>query len=1192
MNEQVTSASTWHVLDHLSEGVIIAEADGAILYINQAAIQTCRFDGAADDDLLSLRDVFTASQEWEVLLDPPAVVELKAGNGRFYHFQSFPFQNHIQITYSPALKDTSKTAVIEQLSTLTQINSEPDFNHKLQLIVDGLRLTGWNRVLLTLRDQDFAATQIISAGFSRPELNQMTENAISPQKWLSFLNAPDFHQYMQGSCYFVPEESNWAIENLGDAIPAPSSNRKGPEYWQPYDFLIIPLLNRDQQRIGLISLDEPANGRRPGPRTFQIIELYAQFAASVIENAQLVDETLARSADLENIVQASHALATTLEEESILNIVSAHMNSAAHGIGYRIYTWKPALQTLRLLEEHIPAARPALKTAVSTPANSQLWHIINSSVVHAATPENQFVGILPAPEWSEKDAAYTSTLIPIPVSDEPAALVQIFHQAPHHLNQREIDLLSALASQAGSALETAFIFNDTYEREQFYNALGSVSMAINFTLERETILNLICDESLRIFDVDGAYIWHIEGDTFRGSAAKGFGEESFVGTAVPVTDAEAFVASIVNSEQATYVNNLSEQSQVILRLPNPEAIQAVLGVPLEQEGIIIGVLVLADTHNPNRFSDKHITWATMFGIQATIALRNAQLFEELRRFNEELDLRVAERTRALNEESSRVKILLRITSELSESLDQDHVLNQALHLVNEVVNATQGVILLINQETDEFTFQAAFGLERPIPPQGVPTGMSTKEGLAGWMIDNRSAVIVDDTEKDPRWVIRPSSQEHRSVLGVPLISNDEVIGVLMLFHLEPDVFTMQQLDLVEAAAIQVANAINNANLYRLIRDQAERLGRLLYAEQIETAKSQAILESIADGVVVADNRSEIILANHPASAILDIPRTQLIGKSVNELLGLYGHSGDSWINTIEIWALNADRIKEWTYLADQLTIEDKVVSVHLSPVLAGKQFFGTVSIFRDITKEVEVDKLKSEFVSTVSHELRTPMTSIKGYADLMLMGAAGPMSPPQARYLKVIKNNADRLHMLVNDLLNISRIETGKTTLDLRPLDIPQIIDQVVEGHLRGRVQHENKKLNTGTDIEPSLPLVNADHARVTQILTNLIDNAFNYTPEGGNIRLSAKANGDYVFVSVSDTGIGISEENQKKIFERFFRAEDEQVQAIPGTGLGLAIVRSLIEMHGGILQVDSTLGEGSTFTFNLPAVVEDSDPT
>jgi signal transduction histidine kinase len=234
--------------------------------------------------------------------------------------------------------------------------------------------------------------------------------------------------------------------------------------------------------------------------------------------------------------------------------------------------------------------------------------------------------------------------------------------------------------------------------------------------------------------------------------------------------------------------------------------------------------------------------------------------------------------------------------------------------------------------------------------------------------------------------------------------------------------------------------------------------------------------------------------------------------------------------------------------------------------------------------------MKSEFVSTVSHELRTPMTSIKGYADLILMGAAGAMTDPQVRYMQVIKNNADRLSMLVNDLLDISRIETGKTELDLRPLDIPQVIEQVVEGHLRGRIEHENKPMEVQTEMAPSLPLVNADHARVTQILTNLLDNAFHYTPSNGQIKVSVNANGDFVYISITDTGIGISKENQNKIFDRFFRAEDADVQKVAGTGLGLAIVRSLIEMHGGRIEVNSMPGEGSTFTFNLPLVAEDND--
>jgi signal transduction histidine kinase len=200
------------------------------------------------------------------------------------------------------------------------------------------------------------------------------------------------------------------------------------------------------------------------------------------------------------------------------------------------------------------------------------------------------------------------------------------------------------------------------------------------------------------------------------------------------------------------------------------------------------------------------------------------------------------------------------------------------------------------------------------------------------------------------------------------------------------------------------------------------------------------------------------------------------------------------------------------------------------------------------------------------------------------------MTDPQVRYMHVIKNNADRLSMLVNDLLDISRIETGKTELDLRPLDIPQIIEQVVEGHLRGRIEHEEKPMEVQTEMAPSLPLVNADHARVTQVLTNLLDNAFHYTPANGRIGVKVRANGDFVFISVTDTGIGITKENQRKIFDRFFRAEDSEVQRIAGTGLGLSIVHSLIEMHGGNIEVQSTPGEGSTFTFCLPLVAEDKD--
>jgi signal transduction histidine kinase len=234
---------------------------------------------------------------------------------------------------------------------------------------------------------------------------------------------------------------------------------------------------------------------------------------------------------------------------------------------------------------------------------------------------------------------------------------------------------------------------------------------------------------------------------------------------------------------------------------------------------------------------------------------------------------------------------------------------------------------------------------------------------------------------------------------------------------------------------------------------------------------------------------------------------------------------------------------------------------------------------------VEVDRLKSEFVTNVSHELRTPMTSIKGYADILLMGAAGSLTEDQSRFLEVIKNNADRLSILVNDLLDISRIESGQVQLVLRPIQTGEVITMVLDT-LRGRIDEENKPMTLEADVPADLPPVEADRERLTQILMNLADNAFNYSQAGGAITLRARVDPAHseMLIEVSDSGIGIAPEDQGRLFDRFYRGEDELVLATAGTGLGLPIAQQLAEMHGGRLWLaHSELGQGSTFALTLP---------
>ncbi|MEE8390526.1 MAG: ATP-binding protein [Anaerolineae bacterium] len=620
--------------------------------------------------------------------------------------------------------------------------------------------------------------------------------------------------------------------------------------------------------------------------------------------------------------------------------------------------------------------------------------------------------------------------------------------------------------------------------------------------------------------------------------------------------------------------------------------QDLLLVPLVGSGGDIQGLLSVDHPLDGRAPDRETVEALeIFAAQAALAIENAGLFNEVRRSSQEMERRVEERTQALaeamkelTEERDRVETLYRITSQLPASLDLDHVLNLGLRLIADAVGAERASILKLEPESGTLIYRAALGVEEKLPVGGVPTRFSTGEGLAGWVVKHRKAAIVPDIRRDSRWIESQSHHErvYRSALAVPLMVSEDVLGVLLLFHPQIDHFNEAHLLLVETAVIQVANAINNAELYKLIFDQAERLGNTLKAQKVEATKSQAILEGVADGVVVADAGGQVILFNAAAERILGLSREKALERPINEMLGFYGSRARDWMEKVASWAERPDMYVTEEYLAARLEIGDRVVSVHLSPVLMESEFLGTVSAFRDVTAEVEAERAKTEFVSTVSHELRTPMTSIKGYVELLLMGAVGVLTEDQNNFLSVIDANVERLTILVNDLLDLSRIESGRVAISPREMCVREVIDQVV---VTMRARAANQGLTLQSEVPATLPDIIADPARVAQVLTNLMANACNYTPSGGEVTVSACAHGDEVCISVHDTGIGISKEDQGKIFERFFRADDSMVQDAPGTGLGLSIVQSLTEMQGGRVWVESELGEGSTFTFALPTV-------
>jgi PAS domain S-box-containing protein len=752
----------------------------------------------------------------------------------------------------------------------------------------------------------------------------------------------------------------------------------------------------------------------------------------------------------------------------------------------------------------------------------------------------------------------------------------------------EIELARTLINQATIALENARLYQSTLSTAERFAILNQASYQISVNLDPEQIYVAVHNAAKKLMPVESFVISLLDeaSDEIEGVYLVDNDKRSPV-TRIPRDRGLSGRVIATGEPLLLHGSDLVDEMGGVT-YGNPDTPQSILAVPMLLGGRTVGMLS-AQSYQPNVYTEEDLQILSTLANQSIVAIQNGRLFNETQRLAQEFEKRVIERTAQLQQEQQSTEMLLRILTEVSSSLDLDRALNRTLALLNDATGAEQGTIMLRSVDDNMLHYRAGYGyLSNKISGERRGFKLKVGEGLAGWVVSNREAVMIGDLLEDPRWVTTSSSsREHRSAIVVPLLVAEDVIGVLMVFHRKLNFFSSERLNLVSAIAGQVSVAINNAHLYELIRDQAERLGSMLRREQEDASRSQAILEAVADGVLVTGANNRITFLNKSAEDILDLEAERVIGQSLDVFVGLFGKAAGSWMQTIRTWsAAPADYQRGDTY-AEQLDLQNgRIVLVHLAPVILQHDFLGTVSIFRDITHEVEVDRLKSEFVATVSHELRTPMTSIRGYTDVLLMGAAGAMNENQTHFLNIIKNNTERLNILVNDLLDVSRIESGRATLSPQALDLRDAAEDVIEDVLR-RSQEENKPMALSLNSPRKLSLVYGDIERIRQVLSNLIFNAYHYTPANGTITvyLHELLSENCVQVDVEDNGVGIPLEEQERIFERFYRGENPLVLATPGTGLGLSIVKQIVEMHKGRMWMKSTgvPGEGSTFSFTLP---------
>ncbi len=418
------------------------------------------------------------------------------------------------------------------------------------------------------------------------------------------------------------------------------------------------------------------------------------------------------------------------------------------------------------------------------------------------------------------------------------------------------------------------------------------------------------------------------------------------------------------------------------------------------------------------------------------------------------------------------------------------------------------------------------------------------------LVRSRTPLRLTNLERSGVLQIPPGVTPPQAILAIALRYEQRFLGVLYLIYNTPHIFTDEEVRYINTLALQMAMAAYTARLYFMAEVRHQRL--------------TAVINASPDPILVTDNQERLILAN--TAAFEQLPIQRQLNLPLEQAL-----QSEELIHLL--------RRKDPTPYSAELTLNGRVYFATVASVRTTRHEVGRVCILRDITHFKELDALKSEFVATVSHDLRAPLTLMRGYITMLEM--VGELNERQKRYVQQIQQGVEDMTQLVNNLLDLGRIEAG-VGLQLQLVSVLDIIETIVK---RWQPRAQQKHITLRTEIAPDAPpLVEADPVLLDRALHNLVDNAIKYTPEGGTVTIFAKPAGDTgIILGVRDTGVGISPLDQPRLFEKFFRVVRRDQPKEKGTGLGLSIVKSIVERHHGRIWVESQLRQGSTFFIQLP---------
>lgn len=513
--------------------------------------------------------------------------------------------------------------------------------------------------------------------------------------------------------------------------------------------------------------------------------------------------------------------------------------------------------------------------------------------------------------------------------------------------------------------------------------------------------------------------------------------------------------------------------------------------------------------------------------------------------------------------------LLETSTAVVSTLDLQTVLDRILEQMSRLLQVERCAIIALDEQRGVFRVRASRGLSQEYTER-LTIQPSEPDSVTMRALHAREAIFVSDTETDPTYVNRRGlsrSEGYRAILAVPLNAQHAPPTALLVFHTTPHEFTYNEIQLLSTLANQASMAIENAILFERSDTRLEQ----------QTRRLEALIQSMEDGLILSDLQDKVVYANRRIGELASLSPEELAGASVESVLArIFVSANDPEKAGRDLQGI-LDRgtgRQEINLRASGRSISLRLEAFDVTD--SRKTSIGRGLILQDITFDRELDRMKSILISTVSHELRTPLAAIKGYASTLLADDVEWDRSSQREFLSVISDETDRLSLLVNDLLDLSRIEAGSLRLSREELHLEDIIQRAAK---QSRLQTDNR---FEVHVESTLPQVFGDPTRLETVLRNLIENAVKYAGPEATVRVDVRRQDDNLVFRVSDDGPGIPPEESERIFESFYQVDKTLARAASGAGLGLAICQGLVQAHGGRIWVEPQ-AVGACIAFQIP---------